>query len=259
MSEGYYTPGAERSSRVRELFARIARRYDRINDLQSFGLHRVWKRAVVRAAALEPGGRALDVCCGTGDITFRLERSGARAFGCDFSREMLAVAAGRGGSGSAFALGDALRLPFLSGSFQAVTIGYGLRNLSDFRAGIRELLRVLAPGGRLVILDFGKPKHPLWRALYFAYLRLVVPIFGLVFCGNWSAYSYISESLRHYPAQEGVAQLLAEAGCEPVTVQNYLGGIMSLHVASKPAVPAERHPAISPMDHHARDRRGQPE
>jgi demethylmenaquinone methyltransferase / 2-methoxy-6-polyprenyl-1,4-benzoquinol methylase len=233
MTDRYYKPGAERATRVRSLFDRIAARYDLINDLQSFGLHRHWKRRLLSLAAIKQNHLALDVCCGTGDMAESLAAAGARTVGCDFSAAMLAVAKKRQPHLD-YLQADALRLPFDNARFDLVTIGYGLRNLADFRQGISELLRVLKSGGRLLILDFGKPRNPIWRAIYFAYLRAVVPLFGLIFCRDAAAYCYILESLQHYPAQEGIRALLLELGCHQVEVHNFLGGIMSIHRAVKP-------------------------
>ena len=237
MPDRYYQPGAERSSRVRALFDRVAARYDLINDLQSFGLHRLWKRRMLHLAAVRPGEAALDVCCGTGDLAKALSRAGARTIGCDFSAAMLSVARRRQSS-IPYLQADALKLPFANEQFDLVTIGYGLRNLADFQHGISELLRVLKPGGRLLILDFGKPRNAVWRALYFGYLEIIVPLFGLIFCGDAAAYSYILESLRAYPAQDGVSSMLQNSGCEQVEVFNFLGGVMSIHRAVRP------HPAL---------------
>jgi demethylmenaquinone methyltransferase / 2-methoxy-6-polyprenyl-1,4-benzoquinol methylase len=233
MTGRYYTPGSKRSERVRELFGRIAARYDLINDLQSLGLHRLWKARLVRAARPQPSDVILDACCGTGDIAARLGRCATQVVACDFSPEMLTVGRNRHGERMAWVQADALELPFHSETFDLVTIAYGLRNLSDFHKGVSELLRVLKPGGRLLILDFGKPPNRLLRAAYFGYLRAVVPLFGLLFCRDAAAYSYILDSLREYPAQEGVTGLLREAGCDQVRVENLLGGAMSLHVARK--------------------------
>jgi demethylmenaquinone methyltransferase/2-methoxy-6-polyprenyl-1,4-benzoquinol methylase len=140
------------------------------------------------------------------------------------------------GRGTVTALcGDALRLPLARESVDAVTICYGLRNLADFRAGLAELWRVLKPSGRLVILDFGKPDHRLWRSLYFAYLRWCVPCFGWLVCRHAAAYAYILESLIHYPAQAGVSALLRDLEAANVHVEHLLGGAMSIHCAEKPA------------------------
>jgi ubiquinone/menaquinone biosynthesis methyltransferase len=231
MSSEYYTAGPERSHRVRQLFSRIASRYDLINDLQSFGLHRLWKRTLIRSAKICGEETALDVCCGTGDLALRLAHAGARVVGSDFTPEMLVQARERSGQ-VVWVQADALELPFPAESFDVVTVGYGLRNLSDFSAGVRELVRVVKPGGKLLILDFGKPANAFWRASYFTYLRIIVPVFGRIFCGDSAAYSYILESLEHYPAQEGVTVLLHQSDCA-VRVKNFFGGAMSLHIATK--------------------------
>ncbi len=233
-TQPYYVSGPARAARVRALFDRIAPRYDLINDLQSFGLHRFWKRRLIALANLRPGASVLDVCCGTGDLALAANKVGGHVVACDFSGQMLAVAQRRAGPKSAFVQADALALPFKGGSFDAVTIGYGLRNLADFSGGLSELIRVLKPGGQLLILEFGKPANAFWRWIYFAYLRAVVPLFGWAFCGDAAAYGYILESLVHYPAQDGVSKLLSELGCKDVQVHNFLGGVMSIHVAVKP-------------------------
>jgi demethylmenaquinone methyltransferase/2-methoxy-6-polyprenyl-1,4-benzoquinol methylase len=240
MTNRFYQPGERRADGVRDLFGAIATRYDRINDVQSLGLHRVWKRRLVRLAGLRPGNRALDLCCGTGDIAFSLARRGAEVIGLDFSAAMLSVAARRAGrlraAGSTvprFLRGDALNLPFENDSFDAVTVGYGLRNLAGFEQGLREMWRVARPGGRLLVLDFGKPDRPLWRSVYFGYLRLMVPLFGRIFCRNADAYAYILESLKHYPAQQGVADAMRRMNCAQVRILNLFGGAMSINSGEK--------------------------
>ena len=240
MSNVYYAPGEQRAAKVNALFARIARRYDLINDLQSFGLHRRWKRRVVALARSTPGSRALDLCCGTGDISFALAKSGASVTGLDFSPQMLAVAATRQRQLKTpvpdlkFIQGDAQQLPFPDHSFDAVTVGYGLRNLTNWPLGLAEMKRVARPGGRIIVLDFGKPANALWRSLYFTHLRLSVPLIGLLFCGDASAYAYILESLRHYPAQLAVAEKMRELQLTNVRVINLLGGAMAINYGEKP-------------------------
>jgi demethylmenaquinone methyltransferase / 2-methoxy-6-polyprenyl-1,4-benzoquinol methylase len=290
MANIFYEPGRQRAAKVRDLFARIAPRYDLLNDLQSFGLHRYWKRRLVQLAGARSGLLALDVCCGTGDIALSLARQGAAVTGLDFSKEMLAVArakseirnptrcdgatARRESEGNPkpeirsrdevastnppthqsinpsiqssthppipsfptlrFVHGDAQQLPFPDSSFDIVTIGYGLRNLADMEIGLREMQRVAKPGGRLLVLDFGKPDNPLWLSLYFGYLRLFVPVLGLIFCGSASAYAYILESLKHYPAQQGVAAKMRDLGLANVRIISFLGGVMSINYAEKP-------------------------
>ena len=234
MSNTFYAPGEQRAAKVNDLFARIARRYDLINDLQSFGLHRRWKRRVADLAAVTPGARALDLCCGTGDLALALARRGARVTGLDFSAPMLAVARRRqGGRDIEFIQGDALQIPFPDASFDIVTMGYGLRNLASWEAGLAEMRRVAKPGGRLVILEFGKPANALWRSLYFTHLRCSVPLTGWLFCGNAQAYAYILESLKHYPAQLAVAVHLRALPLANVRVINFLGGAMAINYGEK--------------------------
>jgi demethylmenaquinone methyltransferase/2-methoxy-6-polyprenyl-1,4-benzoquinol methylase len=265
MTNTFFDPGDQRAARVHDLFARIAPRYDLINDLQSFGLHRHWKRRVIQLARPQPGQRALDLCCGTGDLALGLARRGVRVVGLDFSEPMLAVATRRSlgtrfqapeaphqatrntstlrsaatedGQHATlplhFVRGDALRLPFSDDSFDIVTVGYGLRNLANWETGLREMQRVAKPGGRLAVLDFGKPDNALWRGLYFGYLKMFVPCLGRIFCGNAGAYAYILESLKHYPAQQGVAAKMRELALAGVRVISLLGGVMSINYGEK--------------------------
>jgi demethylmenaquinone methyltransferase/2-methoxy-6-polyprenyl-1,4-benzoquinol methylase len=241
MPDKYFSPGQSRAAKVDQLFTSIARRYDLINDIQSFGLHRYWKRRVVHLADLHPGDTALDVCCGTGDLAFALGRHGAETIGLDFNSEMLQAAKKRVSESNThgpgmlprFVQGDALNLPFPENSFDVVTIGYGLRNLASWEAGLREMYRVTKPGGRLLVLEFGKPGNPLLQNLYFAYLKLLVPVLGRVVAGNGAAYAYILESLKEYPGQNGVAAKMAALGLRNVEIVNFCGGTMSIIRASK--------------------------
>lgn len=234
MSNRFYAPGEQRAEKVHALFATIARRYDVINDVQSFGMHHRWKRRLVALADVKSGDRALDVCCGTGDIALALAVVGAETTGLDFTEAMLAVAERKPTAGKVrFVQGDAMKLPFADNSFDAVTVGYGLRNLANWETGLREMIRVAKPGGRVVILDFGKPDHALWRAIYFGYLRLCVPVFGLLFAGRADAYAYILESLKHYPAQRGVDERMRSLGLQNARIVNLMGGAMSFNYGEK--------------------------
>ena len=266
MGNIFYAPGDQRAERVKALFARIAARYDLINDLQSFGLHRYWKARVIKIGCCAPGQTALDICCGTADLSLALARRGLKVVGLDFCEQMLNVAQVRGSQrlsvtpkrGEApsetqskqledeasnkahsrpgtlsFVRADAQQVPFPDNTFDIVIVGYGLRNLADWRTGLREMERVARPGGRLLVLDFGKPDNRFWRGLYFGYLKLFVPWLGRIFCGDASAYGYILESLKHYPAQRGVAEAMREMRLSNVRVVNLLGGIMSINYAEK--------------------------
>jgi demethylmenaquinone methyltransferase/2-methoxy-6-polyprenyl-1,4-benzoquinol methylase len=240
VSNIFYVPGDQRAAKVNDLFARIAPRYDLINDLQSFGLHRFWKRRVLRLAQIKSGERALDLCCGTGDLALALAKNGATTTGLDFSEKMLAVAEARRVKNSKlktqnlkFLQGDAMQLPFPDGSFDIVTVGYGLRNLASWETGLAEMHRVARPGARLIVLEFGKPANAWWRALYFAHLKCSVPLIGLLFCGNARAYAYILESLKHYPAQLAVAEKMRELKLANVRMINFLGGAMAINYGEK--------------------------
>jgi len=233
----YLSYDEERAPRVREMFSRLARRYDFVNDVMSFGLHRVWKRRTVRIALAGRKAplRLLDLCCGTGDLGFLAEEaaSGLRVFGVDFTLPMLQVARARKraqGSRNAFAQGDALRLPLPAASVDLVTIGYGLRNIADPQAALVEIKRVLAPGGRVVVLDFGKPAGRIRSALYFGYLNSVMPLMGWLFHRDRETYAYIPASLERYPGQRGVARLMEQAGFTGVRFEEALLGTMGFNV-----------------------------
>jgi demethylmenaquinone methyltransferase/2-methoxy-6-polyprenyl-1,4-benzoquinol methylase len=262
----FYQADEHRAEKVHLLFATIARRYDLLNDIMSAGLHRRWKRRLVELAcagrAPSHGAasgdaaynrRVLDLCCGTGDIALRFARHGAIVTGADFTEEMLQVARARkqhGSAGPAFAQAaagkaspshddvnwvraDALRLPFLDNSFDVVSVGYGLRNLADIERGLREILRVLKPGGKFLSLDFGKPEAKAFRGLYFGYLRVVLPILGRVFCGDPDTHGYILASLRDYPAQRGIKELMESIGYRACGFEAFCLGAMAINYGVK--------------------------
>jgi demethylmenaquinone methyltransferase/2-methoxy-6-polyprenyl-1,4-benzoquinol methylase len=239
----YLSYDAERGPKVRAMFSRLAGRYDLLNDVMSLGLHRRWKREVAGLAVAGASGplRVLDLCCGTGDLAFlaaAAASAGSRVVGLDFTLPMLGVARGRRtreAGTPAFAQGDALRLPFPGASFDAVTIGYGLRNVADPLACLKEIRRVLAPGGRVVVLDFGKPASPLTGAAYGAFLRTAMPAVGWLFHGDADTYRYIPESLERYPAQRGVRDLMAQAGLVSARYEDRLLGTMGLNIGEAPA------------------------
>src|SRR5262245_27671500 len=223
------------------MFSRLARRYDLVNDVMSFGMHRVWKRQTVRLAlsGVSRQARVLDLCCGSGDLCFLAEELGARSVvGVDFTLPMLEVARRRRRAGnrtSRFIEADALKLPFPDGAFDVLTIGYGLRNVADIPAALCEMRRVLAPGGRAVVLDFGKPDSVLPAALYRAYLGTVMPAVGWIFHGDPQTYAYIPASLERYPAQRGVEALMKAAGFADVRYEERLLGTMGINIGAAPA------------------------
>jgi demethylmenaquinone methyltransferase/2-methoxy-6-polyprenyl-1,4-benzoquinol methylase len=226
---------------VRRLFATIADRYDFITRFLSYGQDRRWKARLITLAALQPGDRVLDLACGTGDIAFAAAARARRAVGLDITHRMLQLAAQRCGAGLngprtvALVTGDMLALPFGDARFDVVTTGYGLRNVPDLRQAIQEIRRVLAPGGRLLSLDFNRPENPLVRAVYLSYLTVVGSALGTVLHGDPDTYRYIPESIRQYPGAHGVARLLEAEGFEAVRVMPVLGGLMAIHIAQKRA------------------------
>jgi demethylmenaquinone methyltransferase/2-methoxy-6-polyprenyl-1,4-benzoquinol methylase len=236
VSNKYLSYDENRAPKVREMFSRLAHRYDLVNDVMSFGMHRLWKRQTVRLALSDAprNPRVLDLCCGSGDLCFLAEQAGAGpVIGADFTLPMLDVARRRrreGGRRSVFVQADALRLPFRDGAFDVLTIGYGLRNVADIPAALSEMRRVLAPGGRAVVLDFGKPDRPLPAALYRAYLGAVMPTVGWIFHGDPHTYAYIPASLERYPAQRGVEALMQEAGFGHVRYEERLLGTMGINI-----------------------------
>jgi len=235
----YLSYDEKRAPKVREMFSRLAGRYDVVNDVMSFGLHRVWKKQTVRLALDGRHGviRWLDLCCGTGDLCFRAERENVRVCGADFTLPMLAVARRRKieqRRTSRFLQADALRLPFADGSFDVISVGYGLRNLADPERGLTEMRRVLAPGGRAVILDFGKPENPIAGALYQGFLYTMMPAVGWLFHGDPQTYLYIPESLKRYPGQRGVQEMMRRAGFVHARYEEKLLGTMGINIGEAP-------------------------
>lgn len=241
MPNKYLSDGDERAPKVREMFSLLAGRYDLINDIMSAGLHRKWKRETVRLALEGRQGpvRVLDLCCGTGDLAFLAEElgPGGHVIGADFTLPMLAVAMRRraaDGRRSRFLQADALRLPFRSGAFDAITIGYGLRNVADPERALAEMRRVLAPRGRLVVLDFGKPSSRLAAFIYRGFLHSVMPLMGWLFHRDAETYLYIPESLKAFPAQRGIEKLMRRTGFVGARYENRLLGAMGLNVGEAP-------------------------
>jgi demethylmenaquinone methyltransferase/2-methoxy-6-polyprenyl-1,4-benzoquinol methylase len=239
----YLSYDDKRAPKVREMFSRLAGRYDLVNDVMSLGMHRRWKKDTVGLAlkAVPRPKRWLDLCCGTGDMCFLAEdRAGAgvRVTGADFTLPMLAVGRRRRDAtrhASTFVQGDALELPFADGSFDVITVGYGLRNIADPERALAEMRRVLAPSGRAVVLDFGKPDNRIASALYWGILRTVMPVMGWLFHGDRDTYAYIPDSLVRFPAQRGIAEMMRKAGYEGVRWENRLLGTMGLNIGDAPA------------------------
>jgi len=228
----------EKTARVRGVFDSVAGNYDLMNDLMSVGLHRLWKRFALSQTGLRPGSRALDVASGTGDLGAGLARqvgSGGLAVLTDINREMLARGRDRlldqGLVGNvAFAIANAERLPFPDRSFDCVTIGFGLRNVTDKPAALAAMRRVLRPGGRLLVLEFSKPQVEALKPLYDAYSFSVLPRLGSLVAGDEGSYRYLAESIRMHPDQQTLADMMRTAGLEDCRWHNLAGGIVALHV-----------------------------
>ena len=211
---------------VRSMFDRISPVYDAMNRTMTLGLDQRWRRATV-AAVVEPGDRVLDACCGTGDLAVAASRAGARVTGLDFSERMLERARGKS-SEVEWVRGDAQQLPFEDASFDAATVGFGVRNLEDLERGLAELRRILRPGGRLAILEITRPRG-LLAPFYRLWFDGLVPLLGKVLPGG-SAYTYLPASVRRFPGPDELAGLLRGAGFDDVRWRTFAGGIVALHI-----------------------------
>jgi demethylmenaquinone methyltransferase/2-methoxy-6-polyprenyl-1,4-benzoquinol methylase len=227
----------EASEWVRAMFGRVAHRYDLANHLLSLNIDRYWRARTVsrlRSALRAPGARALDLCCGTGDLLLALEHGGGGAvWGSDFCHPMLAAAAekiGRRGFRARVFEADALQIPVRDGSLDLVTVAFGFRNLVDYQRGLEEMRRVLRPGGVAAILEFSQPPNPLFAALYNFYSRRVLPVVGGALSGSKDAYAYLPESVRKFPSADELAQKMQDAGFAEVSFERITGGIVCLHL-----------------------------
>lgn len=246
-------PGPERAAArgnpappqdVRRMFDRIARRYDLMNTVMTAGTDARWRSDAVAAARLAPGMHVLDVACGSGVLTVPLAAAVAargRAVGVDLAERMLDIARARsvpvGAAQPEYLVADALDLPFEKGTFDAVTIGFGLRNLPDYLAGLREMVRVARPGGRVVVLEIARPRWTPARLLFETWFRRVVPLLGRVARAG-SAYEYLPASVLGYPRPDRVAEIMREAGLEDVGWRWLRSGMATLHVGIVPEPPA---------------------
>jgi demethylmenaquinone methyltransferase / 2-methoxy-6-polyprenyl-1,4-benzoquinol methylase len=226
---------------VQDHFDTVAPRYDLTNTLLSFGLQHVWKRTAVRLLDLAAGEWVADVCGGTADLA----QLAARALGpwgrvvvYDFNRAMLDIGRAKVREAGqareiAFVQGDAEKIALPDGSFDAVMVGFGIRNLTDMDQGLREMHRILKPGGRLLVLEFSKPTNPWFRALYDLYSFTVMPLMGKIMVGSWEAYTYLPESIRRFPTPDELSRRLEDLGFTGVASRLLSNGIAAAHVAIK--------------------------
>jgi demethylmenaquinone methyltransferase / 2-methoxy-6-polyprenyl-1,4-benzoquinol methylase len=229
----------QRGPKVRGMFAEISGRYDLLNRVLSGGRDQAWRRRTVRMTRLKGGESVLDACCGTGDLALLYsvaEPAPARVLGADFTPEMLEIAADKAarlGAAIPFVAADALKLPFDDASFDVVSVGYGVRNFQDLDAGLRELARVLRPGGRLAVLDCTPAKGITGRFANF-YINRVMPRIGNLLNGSRSkAYSYLADSVQVFPSAEELAERMRNAGFTEVEFKRLNFGTMAIHVATK--------------------------
>jgi len=217
------------------MFDRVAARYDVLNSVMSAGLHHRWRERAADRTALGPGDSALDVCCGTGDLALELARRvtpDGRVVGCDFSEPMLDLAREKAAAAAASAIrfewANALELPYDAERFDAVTVGFGVRNLADLDRGLREMTRVLRPGGRLVILEITQPRRPPLSTFYSLWFDRLVPEIGIL-SGDPEAYTYLPESVRNFPDPHGLAAKMDSAGLGLIRYTVLAGGIIAIH------------------------------
>ena len=227
----------EKTERVREVFDSVASRYDIMNDLMSMGLHRLWKRWAVMLAGALPGQRVLDVAGGTGDLARQLAANVGReglVTLLDINASMLACGRDRLldkglATPITYIQGNAEQLPFGAATFDVVTVAFGLRNMTHKQAALAEMHRVLRPGGRLVILEFSKPRFEMVRRLYDRYSFAALPFYGRLVAGDAASYRYLAESIRRHPDQESLAVMMRAAGLQDIAYYNLAMGIVAIH------------------------------
>lgn len=233
--------GNVKEKRVHDVFETIYNDYDKMNSIISFKLHMKWRRKVNEAMDIKPGSTVLDLCCGTGDWTLALSKavgSTGHVTGLDFSEGMLSVAKKKSKinqlDNTSFVQGNAMDLPFEDNSFDYITIGFGLRNVPDAQHVLREMKRVVKPGGLITILETSQPENALYKPFFWLYFKYIMPMLGKIFAKSYSEYSWLQESATEFPGMKTLAAWLNEAGFEKVKYRAFSGGAAAVHLGWKP-------------------------
>ncbi|PTI76128.1 demethylmenaquinone methyltransferase [Staphylococcus succinus] len=227
-----------KQEQVHNVFQNISGKYDRLNNIISFEQHKTWRKRVMKEMNVKPGSKALDVCCGTADWSISLSKAvgpNGEVTGVDFSENMLEVGKEKTKDMDNIKLvhGDAMNLPFEDNEFDYVTIGFGLRNVPDYLATLKELNRVLKPGGMVVCLETSQPTTPVFKQLYKLYFKFVMPIFGKVFAKSKDEYEWLQQSTFDFPGKEKLKRLFTQAGFSNIKVRSFTGGVAAMHLGYK--------------------------
>lgn len=234
-----------KEERVHQVFQSIYKKYDIMNSVISFQRHKAWRKDTMKRMQVPTGAKALDVCCGTADWTIALAEavgSEGEVAGLDFSQNMLLIGEEKVKNKKLKNIklrhGNAMELPYEDNQFDFVTIGFGLRNVPDYMQVIKEMKRVLKPGGKVACLETSQPTLPVFKQLYFFYFRYIMPLFGRLFAKSYEEYSWLQESTLAFPNKEKLAQMFTEAGFIDVQIKSYSGGVAATHMAVKPKTEA---------------------
>ena len=223
---------------VHRVFQNISKKYDRLNNIISFEQHKVWRKRVMKEMAVVPGSKALDVCCGTADWTISLSKAigpNGEVTGLDFSENMLEVGKEKTKDMLNIQLvqGDAMALPFDDNEFDYVTIGFGLRNVPDYLVALKEMHRVLKPGGMLVCLETSQPTMPVFKQGYKLYFKYVMPVFGKLFAKSKEEYEWLQQSAFNFPDRDALKRLFEQAGFTRIKIRSFTGGVAAMHLGYK--------------------------
>ncbi len=229
-----------KEERVHHVFEKIYSRYDRMNSIISFQQHRLWRKDVMKRMKVTPGDHTLDVCCGTGDWTMALAKEvgpAGKVIGLDFSVNMLSIGIKKKlenrVSQVEFEHGNAMELPYPDDSFDYVTIGFGLRNVPDYLQVLKEMRRVVKPGGKVVCLETSQPTNPFFKPLYYFYFKNIMPLFGRLFAKSYQEYNWLHESAKDFPGKDELKAMFQEAGLTNIAVKSYTGGVAAMHMGEK--------------------------